>query len=88
MEGDRCHAAQHDEFALGKVDDAGRVVDDVEAYGHDRVDRPVGDARDQILEKKFNVHSTFCIRRKNREYPPNERRILPKRVSLPNLSLS
>ena len=54
-----CHAAQHDEFALGKVNDACGVVNDVEAYGNDSVDRAVGQARNQILKKKFNVHILY-----------------------------
>ena len=39
-ERDRAHAADHDELALGEVDDAARVEDDREAERHQRVDRP------------------------------------------------
>ena len=49
------HAAEHDELALREIDDAGRVIDDVEPDRDDRVDRPVRDSRHQILKKEFQV---------------------------------
>jgi hypothetical protein len=50
-QGDGNHAPQHDEFTLGKVDDAGRVVDDIKADGNDGVYGAIGDAGKQILDK-------------------------------------
>ncbi len=50
------HAAEHDKLALGEIDDACRVVDNIEPYGDDRIDRTVGDACNDILRKKFDIH--------------------------------
>src|SRR5512135_1930404 len=67
------HAAEHDKLALGEIDDAGCVVNDIEPYGNDRVDDSVGDAGNDILEKKIDVHAPLSC---NREYLPIWR-ILP-----------
>src|SRR5512143_369104 len=62
----RRHAAQHDEFALGEIDDPRRVVDDIEPDRDDRVDRPVGDPGHQILKKEVQV---LLLPSSDREYP-------------------
>jgi hypothetical protein len=70
MQRDGGHAAEHHELALREVDDPGRVVDDVEPDGDDRVDRPVRDPRDQILKKEFQVRVPSS---NDREHTPHAR---------------
>jgi hypothetical protein len=67
VERDGGHAAEHDELALGEIDDSGRVVDDIEPDRDDRVDRPVRDPRYEILKKVFQVR---VLSSNDREYPP------------------
>ncbi len=66
VERHRRHPAQHHELALGEVDDAGGVVDDVEADADDRVDRPVGQPRDEVLEDELERTS---LRRATTNFP-------------------
>jgi len=44
------HAPEHDEFTLGKIQHAGRTVDQIETDRHDRVYAALGDAREQVLQ--------------------------------------
>jgi hypothetical protein len=60
------HAAEHDELALREINDAGRVVDDIEPDGDDRVDRTVRDPRYEILKKEFQDR---VLSSNDREYP-------------------
>jgi hypothetical protein len=48
---DHAHAAEHDEFALGEVDDPAGVVDEREAERDERVDRAGGQPREYKLQK-------------------------------------
>jgi hypothetical protein len=59
MQGDGNHAAQHDELALGKINDAGGVVNDIKAYGHNCVNAAIGYPGKEILNKKLGCH--WCI---------------------------
>src|SRR5439155_14035717 len=47
--------AEHEEIALGEVDELGRLVDEDEAEGHQAVDAPDGQAVQHQLENR--VHS-------------------------------
>ena len=44
------HSAQHDELALGEIDDAGGVVYDCEPYPDERVNRSGGKTRQHKLQ--------------------------------------
>ena len=48
---DGCHAAQHDELALGEIDDVGGVVDQREAERDQRVDGAHGQPREDELQQ-------------------------------------
>ncbi len=61
-QGDGQHAAQHDEFSLGEIDDAGGVVDDVEADGDNGIDTAIGDAGRQVLDEKLDSHDKTLLR--------------------------
>jgi len=42
---------QHDEFALGEIDDLGHIIDDVKSHGHHGIDTAYGNAGDQVLKE-------------------------------------
>jgi hypothetical protein len=45
-------APKHDHLALGEINDGGGVVNNAEAQGDERVDRPIGQAGNEILEQR------------------------------------
>jgi hypothetical protein len=53
MHGDGDHAPKHHKLALGKIDDARGVVDDVKAYGHNGIDDAICYAGKKILYEEF-----------------------------------
>ena len=56
VEPDGHHAPQHDQLALREVDDGGRVEDQREPDGRERVDGPVGQATEDVLEELVESH--------------------------------
>jgi hypothetical protein len=51
VDADGAHGPQHHHLALGKIDDGGGIVDDAESQGDEGVNRPVGQAGNEILQK-------------------------------------
>jgi hypothetical protein len=51
VQGHGDHAAEHDELALGEVDDPGGIVDDIEPDADNGVNGSIGQAGNEVLEK-------------------------------------
>jgi hypothetical protein len=51
------HPAQHEKLTLGEIDNAGGVVDNIKAYGHNGINDAIRDPGEEILEKKRKFHS-------------------------------
>jgi hypothetical protein len=54
-EGDGDHGPHDNELSLGKIDDAGGAVDDVESDGDDGVNAAAREPRHNILEKRLQT---------------------------------
>jgi len=55
------HPAKGYEFTLGKINDSGGIVDDVEPHGHNGVNGPNGQTGDNILSNLLGkIHNYLC----------------------------
>ena len=59
MKRDSSHPSQHDKFSLGKVDDAGGIVDYVKSNSDYGVNTTIGNTGKKILKKEFLGHIDF-----------------------------
>jgi hypothetical protein len=50
------HRADDKKFTLGEIDYPGRVVNDIEADGNNRVNAADGNARETILNDLWKIH--------------------------------